>query len=80
MSGERAILHVLNLQDPLPVRLSIIHIEVQSYSKIALTTKEVRDLLDVLEGKRQVVCVRSEERELKAKLTDAGKLRIAEGE
>ena len=80
MSGERAILHVLKLQDPLPVRLSIIHIEVQAFVREAMTTCEVADTLNRLEIKRQVVCVRSEDRELKAKLTDAGKLRLAEGE
>lgn len=80
MSPERAVLHVLNLQDPLPVRLSVLHIEVQPFTRAVLTTSEVQDLLDVLERKKQIVCVRSEEKELKAKLTDAGKLRLAEGE
>ena len=80
MNDERAILHVLKLQAPLLVRLSIIHIEVQGFVKLVLTTREVMELLDRLEAKRQVVLIRSEEKELKAKITDAGKARLAEGE
>ena len=80
MSGERAILHVLNLQEPLMVRFSVMHIDVQSFVKNALTSREVETILDRLEVKRQVVLIRSEEKELKAKITDAGKARLAEGE
>lgn len=80
MKSERAILHTLNLQHPLPVRLSILVIEVQSFSSVTLTTREVTEFLDKLESKHQVVLVRSEEKELKAKITDAGKMRLMEGE
>jgi hypothetical protein len=80
MSNERAILHVLDLQHPLPVRLDVLHVEVQSFAKEAMTERELRAHLDALERKRQVVQVRTEEGRLKAKITDAGKARLLEGE